>query len=136
MGVGDAAVYMSQNSKFWRYAMDHPYLVGAGIGVAGGACFVGGVAIINYGSAWFYTTIAGYGMSDHAVDQMIARRISSTSIQNAINNGIRFNYYHEGVWKQGFYNISSRILVATYRGNITTVINKVGMRDILRLVGK
>lgn len=40
MGVGDAAVYMSKNSKFWRYAMNHPYIVGAGVGIGGGACFV------------------------------------------------------------------------------------------------
>jgi len=48
-GYGDATLYLSDTNKYWRFAMDHPYLTGAAVGVAGGVAVYGVSYGVEYG---------------------------------------------------------------------------------------
>lgn len=48
-GYGDTILYMSNNSKLWKTAMDHPYATGAAVGVASGLAAYAVSSGIEYG---------------------------------------------------------------------------------------
>ena len=46
--VGGAAVQLSENSKVWKTAIDHPVMSGAAVGVGGGVAFTAGASAATY----------------------------------------------------------------------------------------
>jgi hypothetical protein len=78
------------------------------------------------------TKIGGYELSSHAEARMIERGISVEQIANTIKNGSEFNYFHEGVWKIGYYNTKDGIFVGV-KDVITTVIDNVSSNYIENL---
>ncbi len=130
-GYGDAILYMNQNSSFWRYAMDHPFITGLGVGVGGGICFAGGSLALG-GTVTFNGN--SYGV--HILWRMIQRGVSPQLIQKTIAQGTTFKYLHEGIIKTGYYNAASKIMVATYNNKILTVMTNVTPKYISRLLKK
>jgi len=63
--------------------------------------------------------------SEHALLRMNSRGIAKQAVENILNNKKPFNYFHEGVWKAGFYDPALKIFVSVVDGKIVTVINKV-----------
>jgi len=54
-------------------------------------------------------------LSSHAALRLRQRGVSQDSIVAAIARGESFSYFHEGEWKEGYYNPRSRIFVAVAR---------------------
>ncbi len=63
--------------------------------------------------------IGGYGLSDHALEQMNERNITQEQIENAINQGESFSYWGDRI---GYYDKETNVFVGT-GDKITTVIN-------------
>ena len=53
------------------------------------------------------------------------RGISVERMQLTVSTGQRFAYFHEGIWKAGFYDPQSKTFVAAAAGRVLTVINNV-----------
>ncbi len=50
-------------------------------------------------------------ISSHAKIRMQERGISIDQVKSVVNNGEKFDYYHDNTWKTGFYDVKSRIFV-------------------------
>jgi hypothetical protein len=59
-------------------------------------------------------------LTQHALQRMAERQISLTQVQQTINSGNSFQYYHEGIWKTGFYDPITKIFVGMTE-KVTTV---------------
>jgi len=59
-------------------------------------------------------------LNEHTLKQMQARNLGRTDVLNTIEKGESFKYYHEGVWKTGYYDPKSRVFVGTYKGEAKT----------------
>ena len=70
-------------------------------------------------------------LSDHAVERMAARGVSSGRVQQTLNVAKPFEYFHDGVWKTGYYDASTRTFVARVGDEISTVITDVS-KDYIR----
>ncbi len=78
-----------------------------------------------------------YQLTDHALKRMNLKGISVDQANEALDR-ISFRYFHDGVWKLGYYNPDSKVFVAV---NVTekfvyTVINKVNYQYIYNLMGQ
>lgn len=69
--------------------------------------------------------LRGLELSQHAIQRMVQRGVSYEQIQEVITNGESFSYFHDGVWKVGYYDSGSQIFVGTVGKVITTIINNV-----------
>jgi hypothetical protein len=61
---------------------------------------------------------------DYALQRMEQRGISVNQL-NATLQQKPFEYFHDGLWKLGYYDPATQIFVAVYDGVIKTVINNV-----------
>ncbi len=66
-----------------------------------------------------------FQLSRHALERMAQRGVTLEQVQATINNSESFQYFHQGVWKIGYYDPISRIFVAEVDGTIITVITNV-----------
>ena len=60
--------------------------------------------------------------SRHAQVRIRERGIALTLIEDAIANGESFRYFHEGIWKDGYYESNSGVFVGMIDDLVTTVI--------------
>ena len=72
-------------------------------------------------------------LSKHALQRMAQRGVSLEQVQSTVNNGKSFQYFHNGVWKTGYYDPLAKIFVGEAQGTITTVITNVKPRYIENL---
>jgi hypothetical protein len=72
-------------------------------------------------------------ISSHAALRLRQRGVSLDSIVSAITVGESFPYFHDGEWKDGFYERESRIFVGVARDTITTVVSGLSRRYIDKL---
>jgi hypothetical protein len=63
-------------------------------------------------------------MSDHALERMESRGMSTEDIEAALEQD-SFQYFYDGGWRTGFYDASGGTFVGSVDGTITTVINNV-----------
>ncbi|MGH2750230.1 MAG: RHS repeat-associated core domain-containing protein [Actinomycetota bacterium] len=61
-------------------------------------------------------------LSGHALRRMTSRGVGLDEVQNVLGSSSPFRYYHENVWKTGYYDAASNIFVGTYQGAARTVI--------------
>lgn len=64
-------------------------------------------------------------VSEHALERMGQRGITLERLQATVSTGERFKYFHDGIWKVGFYDAQSRTFASGAAGRILTVINNV-----------
>lgn len=67
--------------------------------------------------------IGKFDVTPHAVERMRRRNVSPQDVESVIKGTKPFDYFHEGVWKKGYYDPSSSLFIATYGREIKTVIN-------------
>lgn len=72
-------------------------------------------------------------LTDHAAKRMAQRGISQAAYRQALSRGEKFNYFHEGAWKVGYYDVKSGVFVGTVKSKATTVINNVSRNYINNL---
>jgi RHS repeat-associated protein len=102
-------------------------------GLKEGVTTVGGAVTEVAATAVFFkgVNVAGeaivtrLGITEHAVERMGERGFTVERIQSTVSTGQSFKYFHEGVWKVGFYDPQSKTFVAAAAGRILTVINNV-----------
>ncbi len=71
--------------------------------------------------------------SGHALDQLRDRRVSEAQAKKVLDRD-PFTYFHDGQWKFGYYDPSSKIFIGkTIDGNLTTVMINVDKAYIRRL---
>ena len=99
-------------------------LVGA-IGATGGtAAYLGGHAgITTLGIGRIAAPLLTF--SPHALERMSQRGVSMGQVQSIIQNIQPFEYFHEGIWKSGYYDPISKIFVARVDKLVRTVIANV-----------
>jgi len=86
----------------------------------GGARFVVGAG----GETTMYLRAGSESLevTEHAALRMTQRGISIDAAESTLGQP-SFQYFHQGVWKTGYYDPSSRIFIGTVDGRLTTVIN-------------
>jgi hypothetical protein len=72
-------------------------------------------------------------ISEHALLRMARREVSVPQLEEALR-AQPFQYYHEGVWKAGYYDPVSRIFVGELQGKVLTVISDVKPQYIENLL--
>jgi len=75
-------------------------------------------------------------LSEHAVQRMEQRGVNIEQVQAVVAGNKPFRYFHEGVWKTGYYDPTTKIFVGSVNNVITTVITNVKPRYIQNLTGK
>ncbi len=93
---------------------------GTAIGIAtrGGARFVGDAA----GEINIFLNKGTIEVSEHAAMRITQRGVSLDAVENVITNQEPFQYFHEGIWKTGYYDAASEIFVGIVDNIVTTVI--------------
>lgn len=71
-------------------------------------------------------------VTEHAALRMTQRGISIDAAEATLRQS-SFQYFHQGVWKTGFYDPASRIFIGTVDGRLTTVIDNVTANYISNL---
>ena len=61
-------------------------------------------------------------VSTHALTRLTERGISLDRLDGLVSNQQGFSYFHDGVWKVGYYDQSSGLFAGTVNGQVTTVI--------------
>lgn len=124
---------MSDHSRFWRTAMDHPYVVGAAIGVVAGIAAVAVSAVVTSVVTNIATRVGGQAttriiaenaprFTKHASERIMERNVSKEAIVETIKKGTKYFDPKYGT-KMSYYK---DIAVAQAKsGKITTVMNKV-----------
>jgi hypothetical protein len=74
-----------------------------------------------------------FQLSEHAINRMAERGISLEEVESAFENAESFSYFHEGVWKTGYYDPVSKIFMGEINGTVTTVINNTSPQYIQNL---
>jgi hypothetical protein len=74
-------------------------------------------------------------LSEHAIERMAQRGITTKDVQKTLSAVEPFNYYHDGVWKNGYYDPTSQLFIGEAGGKITTVINEATQTYIDNLKG-
>ena len=64
---------------------------------------------------------------------MTERGVSISALEKPLGQ-TPFRYFHEGVWKTGFYDPASRIFAGSIDGELTTVIKDATQRYIDNLM--
>lgn len=86
-----------------------------------------GVKDSRYGKIGYLVSKSGeqIKLSEHAMQRMVERGISLSDLETVIKNGESFQYFHEGVWKTGYYDPVSKIFFGVKNAEVTTVIRDV-----------
>jgi hypothetical protein len=71
-------------------------------------------------------------VSEHAAEHMTQRGISINALDSALAKP-SFPYWHEGVWKTGYYDPVTKVFAGTVNDTVTTVINKASQNYINNL---
>jgi len=69
---------------------------------------------------------------EHAARRMSERHVSLEAVENTLSLS-PFPYYHDGVWKMGYYDSKSKIFVGTLGNEVKTVIDNVSANYIRNL---
>lgn len=69
----------------------------------------------------------------HAIDRLADRDISQEQVIEILHSIRPFKYFHEGRWKNGYYDPASRIFIGVWRETIMTVIDNVSPQYIANL---
>jgi RHS repeat-associated protein len=128
--------------------------LGAGLGAAGGAlgrlAARGAGRLLSGGAARgarFVTNAAGetriflrgaegtLEVSSHAAQRITQRGLSLDAVEEVISAQNPFQYFHNGVWKTGFYDPASQVFVGSANGTIRTVIPGATQNYINNLLG-
>jgi hypothetical protein len=97
------------------------------------SCTCEGIGDITWGAAATADEAADF--SGHALQRLEQRGVSVEQARTVLARE-PFSYYHDGVWKSGYYDPSSKVLIAkTIDGNINTVMTNVDRAYIRRLQG-
>ena len=72
-------------------------------------------------------------ISDHALDRLRLRGISTEVMAETILKGEHFQYFHDGIWKDGYYDKRSALFVGVVDEIITTAIKGVSDSYIANL---
>ena len=80
-----------------------------------------------------HTSKGDFDIGKHTSDRMTMREITQGQLTTTIEHGNEFQYFHEGVWKTGFYDHETKIFVGTANGKTTTVIKDVDIQYIENL---
>lgn len=112
--------------------------VGAAQVVAGGVYIAGTATVLSAAAVGSDATVmVGQGLfrtTEHFAIRMAQRGISLSMVETTLARAVPTAYFHAGIWKLGFYNPQTRILVTTVSGRITTVM-KTGERYVRNLFG-
>jgi RHS repeat-associated protein len=90
--------------------------LGAAAAETGGARFV----VSSTGEARVFLK-NGLEVGEHAGKRMVQRGIRLDAIDRAVQNNKPFKYFHQGVWKTGYYDRGSNLFVGSVNGKVTTV---------------
>ncbi len=71
-------------------------------------------------------------VSEHAAERMTQRGISIDALDATLSNP-SFQYWHEGIWKTGYYDPATKIFAETVNDTVTTMINKASQNYINNL---
>jgi RHS repeat-associated protein len=82
------------------------------------------------------TTEAGatYEFDPHALKRMTERGISLDQARGLLESGNSFQYFHDGVWKTGFYDPASKLFIGSANGTVVTVIRGASQNYINNLL--
>jgi hypothetical protein len=72
-------------------------------------------------------------VSEHAARRITERGLTLDLVEDVVTNQRSFHYFHESVWKIGYYDPERRIFVGTVENKITTVINNASQKYIQNL---
>ena len=72
--------------------------------------------------------------SKHALQRMTQRGVTLEQVQATMSNNQSFQYFHDEMWKIGYYDPVSKIMVAEANNIITTVITNVNPQYIENLL--
>ena len=72
-------------------------------------------------------------VSDHAAQRITQRGLTLDAVEGVVTQQQPFRYFHEGVWKIGYYDPTSRIFVGTVDDTLSTVINNATPKYIRNL---
>jgi RHS repeat-associated protein len=76
----------------------------------------------------------GVNMTNHALLRIAERNITLKQVEETILNGDTFKYFHEGEWKQGYYNPKTKLFIGSVGNRITTIIDNVKQKYIDNLL--
>ena len=62
-------------------------------------------------------------VTEHAALRMTQRGVSIDAAESTLSQQ-PFRYYHQDVWKTGYYDPTSRLFLGTVDGRVTTVITR------------
>lgn len=74
----------------------------------------------------------GLEVTEHASQRMTQRGISIDAAESALKQE-PFQYFHQDVWKTGYYDPTGRLFVGTVDGRVTTLINNASPNYIANL---
>lgn len=72
-------------------------------------------------------------VTQHTALRMTQRGISIDAVESTLSQP-SFDYFHQGVWKVGYYDPVSRVFVGSVNGVVTTVIDNVSQNYINNLL--
>jgi hypothetical protein len=78
-------------------------------------------------------TAAGdtFRYSNHALQRLTERGVSLDQASTLLGDSSKsFPYFHDDVWKIGFYDPSSRLFIVTLNGDVTTVIYRKSFSEL------
>lgn len=99
-------------------------LLGRTITGASTACAADQRDCANAGQQVATIGLRGLQLSQHALQRISERGVSLSQLGQVVKTE-PFSYFHEGVWKTGFYDPASKIFVGSVDNIITTVITNV-----------
>lgn len=76
---------------------------------------------------------ASFTFSSHAMARMLQRGVNMSLVEHILDTQEPFRYYHQGRWKQGYYDPDSRLFIATADRVVITVITDASPRYVARL---
>lgn len=95
-GYGDACQYLYDHNKVARFAMDHPFIAGAAVGVAAAGIAVGASAIITVVANFAYTQAVSAISSIGVALQSIGSKMSQVATNRI--NGNAFEKFSQSVY--------------------------------------
>jgi hypothetical protein len=106
-------------------------------GLASGSCVATDAArfaVDSTGNATMFVNRGGemIGVSPHAARRMTQRGISIDAVESTLSHP-SFHYFHQGVWKTGYYDPVARTFVGTVDDTVTTVIHNASPNYIQNL---
>ncbi len=74
--------------------------------------------------------------SKHALARMAERGVNMSLVEQVLETRKPFPYYHQGRWKQGYYDPASQLFIATADNVVITVITDATPRYVENLKRK